>query len=98
MIVKWHDRKNVKAHFADWKNSNDPFLLMHVPDTQEIRDICGWIERHAGPFLPVTTIYSSGRENLKHELLKVLTEELGGEEKFASFYRDRSYAVGFITR
>ncbi|XOF34914.1 MAG: hypothetical protein ACL93V_06390 [Candidatus Electrothrix sp. YB6] len=88
MIVKWHDRKDVKAHFADWKNSDDPFLLLHIPDTQEIRDARIWMKTEATPLRFVAMQHSSDARIVKDIFLKELAEELDGSENFPLFYQE----------
>ncbi|CAK8720696.1 hypothetical protein GCAAIG_10245 [Candidatus Electronema halotolerans] len=88
MIVKWHDRKDVKAHFADWKKSDDPFLLLHVPDTQEIRDARLWMKAEVAPLRFAAMQHSSEARIVKDIFLKELAEELDGDENFPAFYEE----------
>lgn len=97
MIGKWHDRTHVKETFRYWKNSDDPFLLLHVPDTQEIRDARIWMKAEAGPLRFAAMQHSSEARIVKDILLKEFAEELDGSGNFPTFYQEFNQGlVGYL--
>jgi len=88
MNVQWCDRTVVKENFGIWRECSNPFMLVQVFDTQEMQDIKKWIEQNAEPYLPVMISYPSDYPILKNELLKELTDELVGIDKFPDFNKE----------
>jgi hypothetical protein len=98
MIGKWYDRKSVKANFLRWKKSDDPFLLLHVPDTQEIRAVRRWMKEVATPLRFAAMQVPSDCPIVKSIFLKELTEELDNREDFPSFYKEFGReVVGYLS-
>lgn len=88
MTVKWHDRKDVKGLFKEWKADSSAFMLMRVADIYELDDIISWMERNSSGMQFVELPYSSDVDVPKYEPLVDIATLLGGLEKFPSFRQE----------